>query len=87
MSPVKGTVVTAKGEEKQIDAQGIALSELCGDFNSVTVTASDEYSAVVKKKDSENAYLIEDYGGLRLVVFGDENAKRDVKNVARIDFS
>lgn len=83
---VCGTVVNGKGEKKQIDAQGAVLSEVCGgEFNSATVTASDEYSAVVEKQDSENAYLIEDSGSLRLVVFGDENAKRDVKNVARID--
>lgn len=83
---VCGTVVNGKGEKKQIDAQGAVLSEVCGgEFNSATVTASDEYSTVVEKQDSENAYLIEDNGSLRLVVFGDENARRDVKNVARID--
>lgn len=85
---VSGTLVNGKGEEKQIDSQGVLLSEVCGSgFTSATVTASDEYSAVVENKDSENAYLIEDDGSLRLVVFGDDNAKRDVKNVARIDFS
>lgn len=86
MTRVSGTIVNGKGEEKQIDAQGIMLSEVCGEFSSVTVTASDEYSAVVEKRDQKNAYLIlRDDGSLMLVVFGDENAKRDVKNVARID--
>lgn len=86
LTRVSGTIVNGKGEEKQIDAQGIMLSEVCGEFSSVTVTASDEYSAVVEKRDQKNAYLIlRDDGSLMLVVFGDENAKRDVKNVARID--
>lgn len=88
MSPVSGTVVNGKGEEKQIDAQGIILSEVCGGaFSRITVTASDEYSATVYPEDSENAYLIlTDDGNLRLIVFGDENSKRDVKNVVRVDF-
>lgn len=87
-SQVTGTIVNGKGEEKQIDSQGIILTELCGEYSTATVTASDEYSAVVNKQDSENAYLIlEDDGSLMLVVFGDENSKRDVRNVVRIDWS
>lgn len=86
-SRICGTLVNGKGEEKQIDAQGILLSEACGkEFDSATVTASDEYSAVVEKQDLKNAYLVEDDGSLQLVVFGDENAKRNVRNVARIEF-
>lgn len=85
MSPVTGTVVNGKGEEKQIDAQGVSLSDICGDFSTASVTASDEYSADVKSGDE--AYLIlSDDGSLRLIVFGDENSKRDVKHVVRIDF-
>lgn len=82
LRPVTGTVVTAKGTEKHIDAQGIALGELCpGD---VRVTSSDEYSVTVH--DGEDAYLIiNDDGTVQLVVFGDENAKRCVKNVVRVD--
>lgn len=89
LSPVTGTVINGKGEEKQIDAQGILLSKLIGsEFSSATVTASDEYSAVVEKQDSDKAYLIvTDDGSLRLVVFGDENSKRDVKNVSKIDYT
>lgn len=87
LSRVTGTIVNGKGEEKQVDAQGILLSEICVEFSEATVTAADEYSAVVDEQDSENAYLIvEEDGSLRLVVFGDENARRDVKNVSRIDW-
>lgn len=88
MLPVTGAVTNGKGEKTEINAQGVLLSEICGgDFNTVTVTASDEYSAVIKPEDSDNAYLISTGdNSLRLIVFGDENAKRDVKNVVRINF-
>lgn len=84
---VSGVMVNGKGEERQIEAQGINLAELCGDdFASAEITSSDEYHAVVNYDESENAFIIiSDDGSFRLVVFGDENAKRDVKNVARID--
>lgn len=87
-SRVTGTIVNGKGEEKQIDSQGILLSDVCGnDFSKITATASDEYSAEILPEDSENAYIIlTDDGSLRLIVFGDSNAKRDVKNLVRIDF-
>ncbi len=87
MSTVEGTVVNGKGEEKQIDSQGLPLSQVCTEeFETVTVTASDEYHAVVAADEIQNAYLIlDDEGNLRLIVFGDENSKRDVKNVVRID--
>lgn len=87
LSPVQGTIVNGKGVEKQIDGQGISLSAVCGDdLETVTVTASDEYRAVVSIDEIQNAYLIlKDDGSLQLIVFGDENAKRDVKNVVRID--
>ena len=87
MSPVSGTIVNGKGEETQIDAQGVALSEVCsGDFDSVTVTAADEYHASVNADEIQNAYLIlNDDGSLQLIVFGDANQKRCVRNVARID--
>ena len=87
LSPVQGTVISAKGEEKEIDAQGVHLSDVCGDdFETVTVTASDEYHATVAKSEAENAYLIiaED-GSVQLVVFGDNNLKRNVKHVVRAD--
>lgn len=85
-SHVTGTVVNGKGEERQIDSQGVSLSELCGSAETVRVTAADEYSALVKGSELHNAYLIlaED-GSLQLIVFGDENSKRDVKNVVRLD--
>ena len=84
---VTGSIVNGKGEEKEIDAQGIPLADVCGgDFDTVTVTASDEYHAEISADEIQNAYLILcDDETMQLIVFGDENNKRDVKNVVRID--
>lgn len=85
---VTGTVVNGKGEEKRIDAQGLPLSSITGTegFQSVTVIAMDAYSAVVLLDELDNAFLIftEDETP-RLIVFGDGNSKRDVKDVERIE--
>lgn len=86
MTKVKGTVINGKGEKKDIDADGICLSALCGDCTEVTVRSSDEYSAVLYEDELQNAYLIIDDGAMRLVVFGDKNARRDVKNAAEVSW-
>ena len=82
MKEVTGTTVNAKGELTRIDAEGIPLSELFG--CDVKVIASDCYSAVVSAEELNDAFLITDGDGLRLVVFGDGDAKRNVKNVAEV---
>lgn len=82
MLDITGTVVNAKGEKTQISANGIPLARLTdGD---VTVKASDSYSAVIRADESDKAYLIADGNGLRLVVFGDSDSKRNVKNVTEV---
>lgn len=87
LEQVTGTIVNGKGEEKQIDAQGINIAKLFdGDYESITITASDEYSAVVNADETDNAYLILDEENPGLVVFGDSNSKRCVRDVVRIDF-
>lgn len=87
LEQVTGTIVNGKGEEKQIDAQGINIAKLFdGDYESITITASDEYSAVVNADETDNAYLILDDENPGLVVFGDSNSKRCVRDVVRIDF-
>ena len=84
---ISGTIVNGRGEKTQIKAPAVSLSELCGDdFAEAAVTASDEYRAVVYSHEKDRAYLIlNDDGTVQLVVFGDGNQKRDVKNVVRID--
>lgn len=87
LEQVTGTIVNGKGEEKQIDARGINIAKLSdGDYESITITASDEYSAVVNADETDNAYLILDDENPGLVVFGDSNSKRCVRDVVRIDF-
>ncbi len=68
-----------------------------GDFASVRVVSSDEYAAELLAEEvagDGTAYLIRDSSGdgkdadspsIRLVVFGDTNSKRQVKDVVRIE--
>ncbi len=91
--PVEGTTVNGKGEEKQISGEGVALREVLAQAGvqavaQVTVFADDEYSAVVtadELAEDGRVWLLHTEEGYRLIVFGDKNSKRDVKNVARIE--
>ena len=84
LRPVEGSIVNGKGEKAEVRAQGIPLSDVCGAGRTVTVTASDNYSASVFT--DEDAYLISSGDGtVQLVVFGDSDLKRNVRNVVRID--
>lgn len=96
LSPVQGTVRNSKGEEKSIDGQGILLSRVleqagAGEYSAVTITAGDEYSAVVTAEEAAEAgrvyLLLEEDCSLRLVVFGDENSKRNVSDVKLVSVS
>ena len=93
MEPVRGTVGNGRGESRAIDGQGILFSalleraEMRADVQ-ITVTADDEYSAVVTAEDlaaPDKAYLIaQTEGGVQLVVFGDADSRRNVSNVVRV---
>lgn len=96
LGPVRGTVRNGKGEELAVDGQGILLSRVLEQagvvgYTAVTVTADDEYSAAVtaaEAADPGRVYLLlEGDGSLRLVVFGDENSKRNVSNVKLVSVS
>lgn len=96
LEPVRGTLRSGKGEELTIDGQGLPLSQVlecagAGNYSEVTVTANDEYSAVVTAEevaDPGRVYLLlEEDGSLRLVVFGDENRKRNVSDVRLVSVS
>ena len=91
--PVQGTVVNGRGEERNIDAQGVLLDQVLreagvSEFAEVTVAADDAYSAVVTAEEiaaPDRVYLIrQDGSGLRLIVFGDSNSKRSVSGVASL---
>lgn len=92
VAPVQGTVVNNAGEEKKIDGQGILVSdvlELAGATaeNEVKVTSDDEYTVSLTAEEvaeEGKAWLLIEDGTLRLIVFGDQGAKRNVKNVVRL---
>ncbi|MCM1148864.1 MAG: hypothetical protein NC319_02090 [Butyricicoccus sp.] len=89
---VRGTLVNGKGEEKDVDAQGLLLSELLAACRvavstQVTAIAADEYSAVVtadEVSEADGVYLAVEDGSARLIVFGDPNSKRQVTDIVRL---
>lgn len=96
--PVQGSVVNGKGEKSDIDTLGVPLAVVIKNAGfdpsgaaAVKVTADDEFSAELsgdELNEAGKAYLVsEDDGSMRLVVFGDSNAKRNVRNVVSVDIS
>lgn len=90
--PVRGTTINGKGEEKVIDAEGVALGRLL-DMNGIevpekiTAVARDAYQAEVSADElaeEGRVFLIKAEDGLRLIVFGDANSKRIVRDVVRV---
>lgn len=95
---VQGSVVNGKGEKSDIDTQGVPLADVIKNAGfdpngaaAVKVTADDEFSAELSGDELNEAgkvYLIsEDDGSMRLVVFGDSNAKRNVRNIVSVEIS
>lgn len=94
---VSGIAVNGKGEEKTIEGQGTPLSEVLiqagvdlSTVQQVTISAADEFSAVLtvgEVAEDGKAYLLQEEGEERprLIVFGDPDSKRRVKDVARIE--
>lgn len=93
---VRGSVVNGKGEKSDVNTQGVPLADVIKgagfDPNgavTVNVTADDEFSAELsgdELNEDGKAYLVsEDDGSMRLVVFGDSNAKRNVRNVVSVE--
>ena len=82
-----GTAVNGKGEQKDIEAEGIKLEDVIdsSDYTEATVTSDDAYSVDVKKEEMDEAWLEIEDGSARLYVFSDTNSKRNVKNVVRIE--
>ncbi|SEP98256.1 hypothetical protein SAMN02910369_00965 [Lachnospiraceae bacterium NE2001] len=87
LTSFSGKTVNGKGEEKDVSGEGIKLADVIStsDFSEVSVIAEDAYSATVKKEDMDNAWLQIEEGTARLIVLGDSDSKRNVKNVVRIE--
>lgn len=89
---ITGERVNGKGEVRPVDGPGIALHELLAQekiegYTKVTVISGDSYSAELTAEEvveDGKACLLLEEGSLRLIVFGDENSKRSVSDVAQI---
>ena len=92
-SEFSGETVNKKGETKKIEAEGYPVADVVSlaglsDYSEISVFSDDEYHATLTREemsDPEKAWLYKDEDGLRLVVFGDNDSKRNVKNVVRIE--
>lgn len=92
LAQVEGTVINNAGEEKKISGLGILVSDVLKLANAnadhmVKVTSADEYSVELTAEEvaeEGRAWLMLEEDSLRLIVFGDKGAKRNVKNVARL---
>lgn len=92
---VTGTLVNGKGQEVSVDTMGTLLSAVLADcgidpaaVSAVRVTAQDAFSAEITAEELNEpgkVFLTLGADGITLVVFGDSNAKRNVRNVARIE--
>lgn len=93
---VRGSVVNGKGEKSNVNTQGVPLADVIENAGfdpngavTVKVTADDEFSAELsgdELNEAGKAYLVsEDDGSMRLVVLGDSNAGRNVRNVVSVE--
>lgn len=93
--PVQGTLVSGKGKETTVDTTGLSLQAALekaqvdvAAVESVTVTAQDAFSAELsgaEMREEGKAFLILENEEVTLVVFGDSNSKRNVRQVMQID--
>ena len=95
---VRGSVVNGKGEKSDVNTQGVPLADVIENAGfdpngavTVKVTADDEFSAELSDdelNEDGKAYLVsEEDGSMRLVVFGDSNAGRNVRNVVSVEIT
>lgn len=94
LQSVQGTISNAKGETREIDAMGVPVAEIlksvdAAEVSTVTVVADDEYRAdltAAEAEDEQNVFFVlQEDGGLQLIVFTDNNSKRNVSNVVRME--
>lgn len=96
LTEIHGERVNGKGETKPVDGMGFSLYDLLAwtlgeDFTceTVTATAADGFSAEVSaaelQEDNKAVLLLdEENGSLQLIVFGDSDSKRSVKDIERL---
>ena len=94
MTNVEGTIRNGKGQVIQIQTEGVPALEVLEatgvdttSFQTVKVVASDEYAADVSFEElcePDKVFLTKEDGQIRLVVFGDGDSKRNVRDVVRL---
>ena len=90
---LSGVRVDGKGDEFPMEGDGIQMKNLLkildvNIFEKVQVIADDSYTAEVNPdeiaEDNKVCLFLQEEGGVRMVVFGDENSKRSVSNVVQV---
>ncbi|MBE5956992.1 MAG: hypothetical protein E7253_11160 [Lachnospiraceae bacterium] len=90
---LSGIRVNGKGEEILMEGEGILMRDLLKSigaetYKKVRIVADDSYIAEVNVEevleDGKVCLFLQEEGGLRLAVFGDENRKRSVSDVVQI---
>lgn len=96
LQEVKGTITDAKGDKREITAQGISMKNMLlalalKSYDKVVVVAEDEYRAEVTAEeiavDSVVYMIAQKEEGVQMLVFTDTNSKRNVSNVIRMEVS
>ena len=92
---VQGKLIDGKGEMQIISAKGTELADVLAQVGMdteailrVTAVASDEYRAEIAGEElrtQDTVFLLIHEDSAELVVFGDENRKRNVANVTRLE--
>ena len=94
--PVKGELINGKGERVQIDAEGSLLADVLtsvgidpAEVAVLKISSENAYSAEISGEEllEEGKVYLTSNGDktFTLVVFGDSNSKRKVKNVVKIE--
>ena len=92
---IEGAVVNAKGDAQEIHQPGVRVADVLkeagidsGAIHSVTAVADDAFSAELQAEEimaPDVAYLAREAdGSMKLIVFGDTNLKRNVRNVVKL---
>ncbi len=89
----EGVLVNGKGEEKEVSEDAVVLTEVLkaagidqDSVSSITLTASDEYSASYGIDEAERVFFVQDEEHqISAFIFGDPNAKRRIHDVNRVE--
>ena len=95
LTEVRGTILNGKGEEKEVLAQGVSIPDVLkaagidsARIQAVRAVADDEFSAEFSAEETNEPGRIflagDEDGSMKLIVFGDSDSKRNVRNVVKL---